>query len=65
MNSCPFHDSVSDTVGPQQHVHAIQGDKEKELGMPVSPLMDRTKAGGMTRSQVHFLAGSACMYSIH
>lgn len=29
-----------------------QGDKEKALGMPVSPLMDRATQGGMTRSQV-------------
>ena len=29
-----------------------QGDQEKALGLPVSPLMDREQAGGMTRSQV-------------
>lgn len=29
-----------------------QGDKEREVGLPVSPLMDRTQSGGMTRSQV-------------
>ncbi|DBA82086.1 TPA: hypothetical protein ACH3X1_016801 [Trebouxia sp. C0004] len=31
-----------------------QGDKEKELGLPVSPLMDRRQTGGMTRSQLGF-----------
>ena len=31
-----------------------QGDKEKELGLAVSPLMDRTHKGGITRSQVRF-----------
>ncbi|KAL0043699.1 hypothetical protein WJX82_003553 [Trebouxia sp. C0006] len=31
-----------------------QGDKEKELGLPVSPLMDRQQTGGMTRSQLGF-----------
>jgi hypothetical protein len=30
-----------------------QGDKEKSLGQPVSPLMDRTK-GGVTKSQCGF-----------
>ena len=30
----------------------VQGDKERELGMPISPLMDRAHQGGMTRSQV-------------
>ncbi|KAL3135613.1 3',5'-cyclic-nucleotide phosphodiesterase pde1 [Trebouxia sp. C0009 RCD-2024] len=28
-----------------------QGDKERELGLPISPLMDRDQKGGMTRSQ--------------
>ncbi|KAL3130461.1 hypothetical protein ABBQ38_008282 [Trebouxia sp. C0009 RCD-2024] len=32
-----------------------QGDKERELGMPISPLMDRAHQGGMTRSQLGFL----------
>ena len=30
----------------------VQGDKERAYGLPVSPLMDRTQTGGMTRSQV-------------
>ena len=30
----------------------LQGDKERQLGLPVSPLMDRALKGGMTRSQV-------------
>ena len=29
-----------------------QGDKERARGLPVSPLMDRSTQGGMTRSQV-------------
>ncbi|DBA72363.1 TPA: putative 3',5'-cyclic phosphodiesterase pde-3 [Trebouxia sp. C0005] len=33
-----------------------QGDKEKELGLPVSPLMDRQQTGGMTRSQLGFFS---------
>lgn len=31
-----------------------QGDKEKALGLSVSPLMDRSQKGGITRSQVGF-----------
>ncbi|KAL0048533.1 hypothetical protein WJX82_005213 [Trebouxia sp. C0006] len=31
-----------------------QGDKEKAVGLPVSPLMDRSLKGGLTRSQVGF-----------
>ncbi|DBA80660.1 TPA: hypothetical protein ACH3X1_007904 [Trebouxia sp. C0004] len=31
-----------------------QGDKEKGAGLAVSPLMDRTMQGGMTRSQLGF-----------
>lgn len=31
-----------------------QGDKEHEFGLPVSPLMDRSQSGGMTRSQLGF-----------
>ena len=30
----------------------MQGDKEKEIGLTVSPLMDRNQQGGMVRSQV-------------
>ena len=30
----------------------MQGDKERQVGLPVSPLMDRTLQGGMTRSQL-------------
>ena len=30
----------------------MQGDREKEAGLTVSPLMDRSMKGGMTRSQV-------------
>jgi hypothetical protein len=30
-----------------------QGDRERELGLPISPLMDRTKAG-VTKSQPGF-----------
>lgn len=30
----------------------MQGDKERELGLPISPLMNRAHQGGMTRSQV-------------
>ena len=29
-----------------------QGDQERGLGLPVSPLMDRNLRGGMTKSQV-------------
>ncbi len=29
-----------------------QGDQEKTLGLPISPLMDRNLRGGMTKSQV-------------
>ena len=32
----------------------LQGDKEKAAGLAVSPLMDRSLQGGMTRSQVSF-----------
>ncbi|DBA85163.1 hypothetical protein WJX79_004941 [Trebouxia sp. C0005] len=31
-----------------------QGDKERAVGLPVSPLMDRNQTGGMTRSQLGF-----------
>ena len=32
----------------------MQGDKERSAGMNVSPLMDRSQQGGMTRSQLGF-----------
>ena len=32
----------------------MQGDKEKAVGLGVSPLMDRSLQGGMTRSQLGF-----------
>lgn len=38
-----------------------QGDNEKQLHMPISPLMDRSK-GGITKSQVHLQCFSR-MYS--
>ena len=31
----------------------LQGDRERALGQPISPLMDRTK-GGVTKSQTGF-----------
>jgi len=33
-------------------IAAVQGGREKQLGMAVSPLMDRQNKGGITRSQV-------------
>jgi len=42
-----------------------QGDQEKALGLPVSPLMDRNLRGGMTKSQVtppH--PTSACQHAV-
>lgn len=43
-----------------------QGDKEREVGLPVSPLMDRCQSGGMTRSQVsHALSSDAVMFACH
>lgn len=30
----------------------LQGDREKAIGLTVSPLMDRRHKGGITRSQV-------------
>ncbi|KAL0021688.1 hypothetical protein WJX79_000250 [Trebouxia sp. C0005] len=33
-----------------------QGDKERACGLPVSPLMDRSTQGGMTRSQLGFFS---------
>ena len=34
-----------------------QGDRERDLGLPISPLMDRTKGNGITKSQ----KGVSCM----
>lgn len=43
----------------------VQGDREKEVGLTVSPLMDRRHKGGITRSQVRlcseFMKGPCCM----
>ena len=33
-----------------------QGDAEKQAGLPISPLMDRSTKGGMTRSQLGFFS---------
>ena len=41
----------------------IQGDKEKQLGMAVSPLMDRKNKGGITRSQVRQTLCSCCTFA--
>ena len=43
---------------PHTHVYCAQemfrqGDRERAMGQPVSPLMDRTK-GGVTKSQTGF-----------
>lgn len=35
-----------------EEVFFRQGDQERDVGLPVSPLMDRSTKGGMTRSQV-------------
>ena len=32
--------------------NGLQGDQERAAGLAVSPLMDRSMKGGMTRSQV-------------
>ena len=36
-------------------VTGVQGDKEREIGLSVSPLMDRQHIGSMFRSQVKLL----------
>ena len=42
----------------------LQGDRERALGQPVSPLMDRTK-GGVTKSQTGFFSIVALpMYTV-
>ena len=45
---------------PHTHVYCAQemfrqGDRERAMGQPVSPLMDRTK-GGVTKSQTGFFS---------
>ena len=45
----------------------VQGDREKEIGLTVSPLMDRRHKGGITRSQVRLCVvlkrRRCCMHS--
>ena len=36
----------------EKDICCVQGDKERALGMSISPLMDRNQRGGITRSQV-------------
>lgn len=40
----------------------LQGDRERQAGLSVSPLMDRTLQGGMTRSQVCLTAPTTVVY---
>ena len=48
-----LHGQISDISGLIRH--SVQGDKERALGLPVSPLMDRDQAGALTRSQVQYI----------
>lgn len=41
----------SEVVSDFQSMHSMQGDREKDLGLPVSPLFDRAKPG-VSKSQV-------------
>ena len=51
----------------EQEQHGVcmgmQGDREKEIGLTVSPLMDRRHKGGITRSQVR-LSGTLTKHCI-
>ncbi|GAX78545.1 hypothetical protein CEUSTIGMA_g5985.t1 [Chlamydomonas eustigma] len=38
-------------VKRQEHEFLLQGDQERRLGLPVSPLMDRNKEGRLSRAQ--------------
>ena len=49
-------------VGNLEEAFFRQGDEEKRLGLPVSPLFDRDKAG-VTKSQVGGLIGDAVLTS--
>lgn len=44
-------DSAANHATALRVQHGVQGDQEKAIGLPVSPLMDRDTKGGMTRSQ--------------
>ena len=55
-----LHGHISDTSGLIRH--SVQGDKERALGLPISPLMDRDQPGAMTRSQVPYMYTCICTY---
>ncbi len=42
---------LASAQGACVHACVLQGDEERDLGLPISPLCDRTKAG-ITKSQV-------------